>query len=137
MRWHPVADEWRPAEEPLPETEAETAAEEQRHKAAGEREHRDAGHYPWEVVIDLPHVRATPPFADKLSGEGLPVRRRWSYVLVGAETEEAAVELGHRLEAEAPDGSRIGIRANPKDVPHPVFVMIGSWEPGVFRDLGI
>ena len=33
--------------------------------------------------------------------------------------------------------ARVGIRANPKDVPHPVFVMLGSWEPGVLRDLGI
>lgn len=56
---------------------------------------------------------------------------------MGTDTEEAAVELGQRLEGETPKGARVGIRANPKDVPHPVFVMLGSWEPGVMRDLGL
>ena len=27
MRWHPVAEQWRPGDEPLPESEAEVAAE--------------------------------------------------------------------------------------------------------------
>jgi hypothetical protein len=33
--------------------------------------------------------------------------------------------------------SRPKRRFSTKDVPHPVFVMLGSWEPGVLRDLGI
>ena len=36
-RWHPVAEEWRPADEPLSDTELERAEEEQRHEAAAER----------------------------------------------------------------------------------------------------
>ena len=88
-------------------------------------------------MIDLPDLRSTREFAHRLEEEGLPVKRRWRYLLVGRDTEEEAVELGQRLEGEAPEGARVGIRANPKDVPHPVFVMLGSWEPGVMRDLGI
>jgi hypothetical protein len=137
MRWHPAADEWRPAEQPLPEGEDEIDAEEAEHALAGKRAGRESGEWAWEVVIDLPDLRSTREFAHRLEQDGLPVKRRWKYVLVGSDTEEAAVELGQRLEGEAPDDARVGIRANPKDVPHPVFVMLGSWEPGVMRDLGI
>lgn len=137
MRWHPAADEWRPADQSLPVGEGEIDAEEEEHARAGKRAGRESGEWAWEVVIDLADLRSTRKFAHRLEEEGLPVRRRWRYLLVGRDTEEDAVELGQRLEAEAPDGARVGIRANPKDVPHPVFVMLGSWEPGVLRDLGI
>ena len=65
------------------------------------------------------------------------MKRRWKYLLVGTDTEEAAVELGQRLEGEAPEGARVGIRANPKDIPLPVFVNLGASKPGVMRDLGL
>ena len=122
VRWHPAADEWRPADQPLPEGERELDAEEEEHARAGKRAGRESGEYAWEVVIDLPDLKSTREFAHRLEEEGLPVKRRWKYLLVGRDTEEEA---------------RVGIRANPKDVPHPVFVMLGSWEPGVLRDLGI
>jgi len=137
MRWHPVADEWRPASEPLPETEAEKDAEAQRHSAAEAEEQSASGDYDWQVVVELDDLRATREFARSLEREGLPVKRRFKYVLVGALTEEAAVELGKRLEAEAPEGSKVAIRANPDDLPLPVFVQLGSLKPDVMRDLGI
>jgi hypothetical protein len=137
MRWHPAADEWLPADQPLPESDQELSAEEEQHALAGKRAGRESGEWAWEVVIDLPDLRTTRAFAHRLEEEGLPVKRRWRYVLVGADTEDKAIELGQRLEGEAPAGARVGIRANPKDIPHPVFVMLGSWEPGVMRDLGI
>jgi hypothetical protein len=137
MRWHPAADEWRPADQPPPEHKDEIDAEEEEHAQAGKRAGRESGEWAWEVVIDLPDLRSTREFAHRLEEEGLPLKRRWKYLLVGRDTEEEAVELGQRLEGEAPEGAGVGIRANPKDVPHPVFVMLGSWEPGVMRDLGI
>jgi hypothetical protein len=137
MRWHPAADDWRPADQPLPEDEHELDAEQREHAQAGKHAGRQSHSFAWEVVIDLPDLRTTREFAHRLEGEGLPVKRRWKYLLVGTDTEEAAVELGQRLEGETPEEARVGIRANPKDVHHPVFVMVGSWEPGVMRDLGI
>jgi hypothetical protein len=137
MRWHPTADEWRPADQPLPESPDDRDAEQLEHALAGKRAGRESRDYAWEVVIDLPDLRSTREFAHRLEDEGLPVKRRWKYLLVGRDTEEEAIDLGQRLESEAPEGARVGIRANPKDVPHPVFVMVGSWEPGVLRDLGI
>jgi hypothetical protein len=137
MRWHPVADEWRPASEPLPETEEEKDAEAQRHTQAEAEEQSATGGYDWQVVIELDELKAAREFAATVQHEGLPVKRRFKYVMVGALTEEAAVELGKRLEAEAPEGSKVAIRANPDDLPLPVFVQLGSMKPGVMRDLGI
>jgi hypothetical protein len=137
MRWHPVAEEWKDASEPLPEDEAALAEEMREHEAEGSREARDYGEYAWEVVIDLPHVRDTLTVANKLREEGLPVKRRFRYLLVGATTEESAVELGKRLEGEVPEGSRVGIRGNPDDMPLPTFVNLGALKPGFLRDLGL
>lgn len=135
-RWHPVADEWRPADEPLPDDDASLAAEEAVAERTGEEEGA-AGDYPWQVVIDLPHIRSTLDLAKELEGRDLPVKRRFKYLLVGAPTEEAAIELGESLEDKVPDGSHVGIRANPKDRPQPSFVWLGSLKPGVLRDLGL
>ncbi len=136
MRWHPVAEQWRPGDEPLPESESELAAEEATRESVGQAE-GEAGDYPWEVVIDLPHVRDTLKEADRLESEGHPVKRRFKYLLVGAPTEEAAIELGKTFEGKVPDGSHVGVRANPQDRPSIGFVWLGSLKPGVMRDLGI
>src|SRR3954454_5328464 len=47
MRWHPVAEEWRDAEEPLPDDEAARAQEVLESEAEGVRE-AGYGEYPWE-----------------------------------------------------------------------------------------
>jgi hypothetical protein len=137
MRWHPVEEAWRPGDEPLPETEAERSEEERRHELAERRERAESGEHDWEVVVELPDLRATLDYAAELEDRGLSVKRRWKYLLVGALTEEKAVELGRQIEGEAPEGSNVAIRANPDELPHPVFVMLGSLKPGVMRDLGL
>jgi hypothetical protein len=38
MRWHPVAEEWKDAEEPLPDDEAALAEEMRQHEQEGSRE---------------------------------------------------------------------------------------------------
>jgi len=136
MRWHPVAEEWKDAEEPLPEDEAALAEEMRENEEEGRKE-ASYGAYPWEVVIDLPHVRETFKLADRLRGEGFPVKRRFRYLLVGANTEDDAVELGKRLEAEVPDDAHVGVRGNPGDMPLPTFVNLSALKPGFLRDLGL
>ena len=131
-RWHPVEEAWVDASVPLPDTEAEAEAEEERHDAAVEAE----GEYDWELRVDLPGVRETRELAQRLSGEGLPVKRRWSYLLVGAPSEERATELGKRIEAEAPEGAEVQMEPA-GGVRHPVFVYIGAHKPGIARDLGL
>jgi hypothetical protein len=136
-RWHPVEEAWRPASEPLPETDDEVEAERRRNERAEEMEAAEKGDYDWEVVIDLPNLRETRDLAARLTVRGLPVKRRFKYLLVGQPTEEAAIELGKSFEGEVPEGSHVGIRANPADSPAPSFVLLGSLKPGVMRDLGI
>ena len=137
MRWHPAEEDWRPASEPLPRTEGEEEAELARNEEAEAAEAGRTGEYDWEVVVELPDLRTSKEFAKRLAGEGLHVKRRFRYLLVGALTEELAIELGKRIEAEAPEDSHVGIRANPEGVPLPAFVMLGSMKPGVVRDLGL
>jgi hypothetical protein len=137
MRWHPVAEEWKDAAEPLPEDEAALAQEMREAEEEGAAEAREYGEYPWEVVIDLPHIRDTYSVAEKIRGEGLPVKRRFRYLLVGAASEDDAVELGKRLEAEVPEGSHVGVRGNPGDMPLPSFVNLAALKPGFLRDLGL
>jgi len=137
MRWHPVAEEWKDADEPLPEDEVALAQEMREAEEEGAAEARKYGEYPWEVVIDLPHIRDTLSVAEKLRGEGLPVKRRFRYLLVGAASEDDAIELGKRLEAEVPEGSHVGVRGNPDDMPLPSFVNLAALKPGFLRDLGL
>ena len=136
MRWHPIAEEWKDAEEPLPDDEAARAQEMREAEEEGTRE-AGYGEYPWEVLVELPHIRATFQLADRLRGEGLPVKRRFRYLLVGATTEDGAVELGKRLEGEAPGGAQVAVRGNPEDMPVPAFVNLAALKPGFFRDLGL
>jgi hypothetical protein len=136
MRWHPIAEEWKPAEDPLPEDEASALEEMRENEAQGTREAGD-GEFPWQVVIEMPHVRGTHDLAQRLRLEGLPVKRRFRYLLVGATTEDDATELGKRLEEEVPEGARVGVRGNPDDMPLPTFVNLAAFKPGFLRDLGL
>ena len=136
-RWHPVAEAWRPADETLPETQGEISEEERLREREDEAELQESGQYPWEVVIDLPALTSTRELAEELIGQGLPVKRRFKYLLVGTETEDAAIELGKSLEGKVPEGSHVGVRANPAGTPPPSFVLLGSLKPGVMRDLGL
>jgi len=137
VRWHPVEEAWKPASEPMPESEEEISAEQRRHERAEEMERAETGEYDWEVVIDLPDLRSTRKLAAELMEQGLPVKRRFKYLLIGTPTEEAAIELGKSFEGKVPEGSHVGVRANPADLPSAGFTLLGSLKPGVMRDLGI
>jgi hypothetical protein len=137
MRWHPVAEEWKDASEELPDDEAARAQEMHEAEHEGSKEAHRYGEYPWEVVIDLPHIRDGQALAKQLREEGLPVKRHFRYLLVGAPSEDKAVEIGERLEGEAPEGARIGVRGNPDDMPLPAFVNLSALKPGFMRDLGL
>ena len=39
--------------------------------------------------------------------------------------------------ARRPEGSRIGVRGNPDDMPLPAFVNLSALKPGFLRDLGL
>lgn len=106
-RWHPAAEEWRDPDEPLPDDEAEREAEHRRLIAAERRQVEESGRFEFEVRIDLPSRHEAVRLAERLEDEGLPVARRWSFVLVGAYDEDEAKTLAERLRSEAPTGSQV------------------------------
>lgn len=105
-RWHPIAEEWKLADEPMPDEPDEEHAERQKAIERELKETEERGYPEFEVRIDLPSRGEAKRFAEQLWGEGLPVVRRWKFVLVGAIDEEHAKELAERLRVEAPPGSR-------------------------------
>jgi hypothetical protein len=124
-RWHPVAEEWRDAALPLPGTADEEEHEYEEREAAEAEEARGEGHYDWQVMAELSSRDRAGDLAHKLSGEGLPVKRRWRYVTVGALTEESAEELADRLRAEIGDGADVWIQAGLDDVVAGPFQFVG------------
>jgi hypothetical protein len=106
-RWRPIAEEWRPADEPLPDEPDEEKAERQVAIEREMKETEERGYPEFEVRVDLPSRHEAERFADQLHAEGLPVVHRWKYVLVGAIDEEHAKELSERIRNEAPAGSEV------------------------------
>lgn len=96
----------------------------------------DAGEAEWEARIVLSSLRKAVEVAHRLRDEGLEVRRRFRFVLALAPTEEAAGELAERLRAEVPEAESIDVE-RATGITHPVFVMLGSHEPEIARDLGL
>ena len=108
-RWHPLADEWRPGDESLPDTEAEREAELDRAEAQDAADSAASGYGDWEVRIDLPGHSEAVALAERLEGEGMPVTRRWKHLIVGAADEEDANELAKRFRQEAPQGTTLTV----------------------------
>jgi hypothetical protein len=108
-RWHPVEQRWEDPEVPLPRTEEEWRVEHERLQAREAEESRETGEAAWEVRIELPDHDATAEVGDRLEREGMPVVRRWTYLLVGAANEDEAHALAERLRDEAPAGSRVQV----------------------------
>jgi hypothetical protein len=106
-RWHPEAEEWEDADKPLPTTDAERAAEHAERMAKEREETAERGYAEYEVKIHCSSHRDTVKLADRLHDEGLPIVRRWKYLLVGAGDEDAANTLAERLRAEAPPGATV------------------------------
>jgi hypothetical protein len=128
-RWHPLSQEWEPAEQPLPE-DAAARAEEHQEKIAKEREETAEQGYPqYEVQVELPSRDEADRFAEQLRGEGLPTVHRAHYVLVGAADEDAAKALGERIRGEAPAGSKVAVQGTFQEVaddfPNP-FAFLGG-----------
>jgi hypothetical protein len=108
-RWHPVEQDWKGAGIPLPRTDEEIAAEHERQQAREAAESLASGHAEWEVRVSLPSREATDELADRLEGEGTPVIRRATFLLVGAVNRDEATALAERLREEAPEGATVEV----------------------------
>jgi hypothetical protein len=108
-RWHPVEQEWKDASLPLPQGEEEIRAERERQQAREAAESLATGEAEWEVRVSLPSREATDALADRLEGEGIPVTRRATFLLVGAVNEDEAAALAKRLRGEVPEGATVEV----------------------------
>ena len=106
-RWHPTAEEWEDPDKPLPETDAERAAEHAALLAREREETAERGYAEYEVKIHCSSHHDCVKLADRLRDEGLPTAHRWKYILVGATDEDSANALAERLRAEAPPGATV------------------------------
>jgi hypothetical protein len=124
-RWHPVAEEWRDAALPLPSTPADAQREYEEREAVESREARAEGEFDWRVVAELPTRDDAGDLARRLAEEGLPAKRRWRYVMVGAVTGERAEELAERLRGELGESADVWVQAEIGDVVAGPFQFIG------------
>jgi len=108
-RWHPEAEEWRPADEPLPGGGGATAVEHAARVARERQETAESGYPEYEVRVDLPSHREAKELVERLSAEGLRSVHRWKYVLLGTADEDSANELAERVRAEVPPGSKVAV----------------------------
>lgn len=128
-RWHPLSQEWEPADKPLPEDAAARAEEHQARIAKERQETEEQGYPQYEVQVELPSRDEAHRFAERLRDEGLPTVHRAHYVLVGAADEEAAEALADRIRGEAPAGSKVAVQGTFKEIaddfPNP-FAFLGG-----------
>lgn len=124
-RWHPVAEEWRDASLPLPDTAEQEEREYEEREAAERREAAEEGEFDWRVVAELRSRESARDLLRTLSDEDLPVTRRWRYVTVGAVTEERAEELATRLRSELGDSGDVWVEAHLDDDAFRPFQFIG------------
>jgi hypothetical protein len=128
-RWHPLEERWEDAAVPLPQTEAERRSETERLAAEQTADSQEGGPE-WEVRLELPGHAETAELADRLEQEGIPVLRRWRFLLVGGDNEEQANELAERLRHEAPSETMISVEGSRASLdeaalPNP-FVVFGG-----------
>jgi hypothetical protein len=101
-RWHPIAEEWEPADVPLPATAAAAEAERGRLDAEETHESVAGGVALFEVRVQMPSHQESVALASRLASEGYEVVRRWRFLVVGANNEDQAAEFAGRIRREAP-----------------------------------
>ena len=123
-RWHPVQEEWLDLSVGLPASDDDRRAEYERREAAETAEAESDGEYDWHVLARLSSRDEAAAFAARLRDEGIPVARRWRYVVAGAVTEERAEALAARLRDELEPDAVVEVEANLTDLPATPFVFL-------------
>ena len=108
-RWHPVEQAWKDASVPMPRTDEQLEAEHERLQEREAAESLEMGRSQWEVRVELASHEDTVALAERLESEGIPLVRRYTFLLAGAVNEDDASALAERLEREVPEGARIAV----------------------------
>lgn len=127
--WHPIAEEWEPPDEPLPEGEAAKQAEREELMARERQETEERGYPEFEALAELPSRKDASDLAERLKAERLPCVHRWKYVVVGAADEDSAKAIAEQIRIEAPIGTQVTVQGTPQagyaEYPHP-FAFLGG-----------
>ena len=76
-------------------------------------ESQAAGIGRWQTRVESPSHRKAVALARKLEGEGLPVVRRWKFLIVSADNEDDVRKLAGQIRPEAPPDAVARLR-NPE-----------------------
>ena len=101
-RWHPVEEQWEDAGAPLPETAGQRHTEHERLIADETKDSLACGYGLWEVRCDLPTHREAVELAANLKAEGYQVTRRWKFLSLFADNEDAVNDLAKAVQRDAP-----------------------------------
>ncbi len=104
-RWHPVVEDWEPADVALPGTPAEVETERRRLDAEETSESLASGVALFEVRVQLSAHRDAVALADRLRAAGYPVVRRWRFLVIGADNADQADEFAAAIRQQAPVGA--------------------------------
>lgn len=133
-RWHPAAERWEDPDAPLPETEAERAAERAEAMASERSESLAQGFPDFEVRVRCGSRHDAEQLAERLRGERIQCVQRWQFVVAAASDEDSAIALAERIRAEAPAGSEVTaeasiaetVRESPMATPFGPFAVFGG-----------
>ena len=99
-------------DKPLPDTDAQRAAERQERMASEDADSATEGYPEFEVRVQCGSRHEASELVAKFEQEGIPAMHRSNVVLVGANDEDAANQLAERLRAEVPAGSTVTVEGN-------------------------
>jgi hypothetical protein len=111
-RWHTAAESWEDPDKPLPETEAELAAERAELMRAEREESLAQGFPEFEVRVSCGSRHDAEQLAERLRGEGIRCVQRWEFVVIAAPDEDTANALADRVRSEAPPDSSVTAEAS-------------------------
>lgn len=131
-RWHPLEERWEDAASPLPSTESQIEGEHERRIETEDQESAASPYAEFEVRVSLPSHRDAHALAERLEDEGIPCRRFWRHLLIGAADEDAAATLAARVRSEAPAGSETTVEG----VGQPIIERM-MYPYAVFGGLGV
>jgi hypothetical protein len=101
-RWHPIEEEWEPADVPEPADPGAIQAERARLDAEETSQSLAWGHALYEVKVELPAHREAVALAERLAAEGYQVVRRWRFLVVGANNADQAEDFRAAIAQLAP-----------------------------------
>jgi hypothetical protein len=90
-----------------------------------EEELLERGYAPWEVRVEGKSLREAHDLAEELRAEGFDVSRTFTYVIVGTESREQAVELARRVHGRVQPGGELVYEVQPQN-PFAVFGGLGT-----------